>query len=134
MLSTSINLPVRFAETDAMGVVHHSVYIIWFEAGRVALLEAAGIPYAEVAAGGNHFAVTAVQVEYRASARFGDVVRVTSYLESVRSRQVKFRYEVHTIADNNFLASGSTEHICVDLQGRMTKIPEKVLEKLECRI
>ena len=48
-----------------MGVVHHSNYIIWFEAARVAWMEVAGTPYTEFAAGGNHFAVTGVQVEYR---------------------------------------------------------------------
>ena len=49
---------VRYAETDAMGIVHHSNYVIWFELGRIAWMDAVGVPYAEVAAGGNHFAVT----------------------------------------------------------------------------
>ena len=56
--TVALDIPVRFAETDAMGVVHHSNYIVWFEAARVAWMDAAGMPYTEVAAGGNHFAVT----------------------------------------------------------------------------
>ena len=94
-LRTTIDLPVRFAETDLMGVVHHSNYLIWFEAARVAWMDAAGVPYTEVAAGGHHFAVTAVQVEYRASARFGDTVRITAFVETLRSRKVDFGYDVH---------------------------------------
>ncbi|MFN8440771.1 MAG: thioesterase family protein [Caldilineaceae bacterium] len=131
MTTSSITLPVRFAETDAMGVVHHSNYVIWFEAARVALMEAAGTPYREVAAGGNHFAVTKLEVEYRAAARFGDNVQIVATVESIRSRQVKFRYEVYHPEAQTLLATGSTEHICVDLQNRMAKIPAYVVEKLQ---
>jgi acyl-CoA thioester hydrolase len=125
-----LDLTVRFAETDLMGVVHHSSYIIWFEAGRVAWMGAAGMPYAEVAATGHHFAVTAVQVEYRAAARFGDVVRVFTRLMRLRSRQVAFAYEVRHATSDERLATGSTEHICVDLDGRMAKIPAFVVARL----
>lgn len=131
MTQATITLPVRFAETDAMGVVHHSNYVIWFEAARVALMEESGIPYAEVAAGGNHFAVTKLNVEYRAVARFGDLVKITAVVENVRSRQITFSYEVHSAAEQTLLATGSTEHICVDLQNRMAKIPLYVINKLK---
>lgn len=126
-----LELPVRFAETDAMGIVHHSNYLIWFEAVRIAWLDAVGAPYAEVAAGGHHFAVTSACVEYRAPARFGDVVRVTGSVAEVRSRKVSFRYVIHNVATGVLIATGSTEHICVDLQGRMAKIPEWVHARME---
>ena len=125
-----LDLMVRFAETDLMGVVHHSTYIIWFEAGRVAWMTAAGMPYAEVAGTGHHFAVTAVHAEYRAAARFGDVVRVITRLTRLRSRQVAFAYEVRHATTDERLANGSSEHICVDLDGRMAKIPEQVVARL----
>lgn len=125
-----LELTVRFAETDAMGVVHHATYVIWFEAGRVAWMEAAQMPYAEIAAGGHHFAVTALRVEYRTAARFGDRVRVVTWLERLRSRQVAFRYEVRHAAGDELLATGVSEHICVDLDGRMAKIPAAVVERL----
>jgi acyl-CoA thioester hydrolase len=125
-----LDLTVRFAETDLMGVVHHSSYVVWFEAGRVAWMEAAGMPYAEVAGTGHHFAVTAINVEYRAAARFGDVVRIISRLTRLRSRQVAFGYEVRNAITDERLATGSSEHICVDLDGRMAKIPEDVIARL----
>lgn len=129
-----LDLSVRFAETDAMGVVHHSNYLIWFEAARVAWMDAAGMPYAEVAAGGNHFAVTAVDVEYRAPARFGDTVRISAAVRQLRSRHVSFTYTVRLAPEGVLLASGHTEHICVDLQGRMAKIPDEVLRRLAAGI
>ena len=125
-----LDLTVRFAETDLMGVVHHSTYVIWFEAGRVAWMTAAGMPYAEVGDTGHHFAVTALHAEYRAAARFGDVVRVITRLSRLRSRQVAFRYEIRNAASDERLAVGSSEHICVDLEGRMAKIPEFVVARL----
>ena len=86
--TVDLELAVRFAETDLMGVVHHSSYVVWFEAGRVAWMGAAGMPYSEVAQTGHHFAVTAIHVEYRAAARFGDVVRVITRLTRLPVRVV----------------------------------------------
>lgn len=126
----AVDLPVRFAETDLMGVVHHSNYVVWFEAGRVAWMDAAGMPYAEFAATGHHFAVTGIQAEYRAAARFGDVVRVISRPTRLRSRQVAFAYVVENAATGVRLATGVSEHICVDLEGRTAKIPAALMQRL----
>ena len=126
-----LDLAVRFVETDLMGVVHHSTYLVWFEAGRVAWMHAARMPYTEVAAGGHHFAVTGISAEYRAGARFGDTVRVITWLSKLRSRQATFKYEVRVVGDSEILlATGTSEHICVDLDGRMAKIPESVAARL----
>lgn len=129
--TATTDVAVRFAETDAMGVVHHGTYIIWFECGRVAWMAAVGMPYSEIAAQGNHFAVTGIHASYRASARFGDTVRVVTQLLKLRSRQIEFSYEVRSVADDRLLATGISEHVCVDLDGRMTKIPATVLERLQ---
>jgi acyl-CoA thioester hydrolase len=126
----AVDIPVRFAETDAMGVVHHSAYIVWFEAGRIAWMAAAGMPYTEIAAAGRHFAVTAIHAEYRHAARFGDTVRVVTRLAKLRSRFVEFVYDVLNAADGSLLARGSSEHVCVDLDGRMAKIPDAIVERL----
>lgn len=123
-------VPVRFAETDAMGVVHHSNFIVWFEAGRIAWLDAVGVPYTEIAAGGHHFSVTGVQAEYRAPARFGDVVCIETRVDRLRSRQVSFVYTIRRQSSNDLLVTGRSDHICVDLEGRMAKIPDGVMERL----
>ena len=128
--SASLDLPVRFVETDAMGVVHHSNYLVWFEAARVHWMDVAGVPYAEVAEGGHHFAVPAAAVEYRAPARFGDTVRIRVSLSQLRSRQIRFAYVVENVASSTLLATGFTQHICVDLTGHMAKIPSTILDRL----
>lgn len=126
-----LDITVRFAETDLMGVVHHGAYVIWFEAGRIAWMEAAGMPYAEIAQGGHHFAVTGIQAEYRTAAHFGEPIQVVTRLAQLRSRQVSFTYEIVQPNQGTRLATGRSDHICVDLDGRMAKIPPAVLERLE---
>ena len=123
-------IDVRFAETDQMGVVHHSSYVVWFEVGRVAWMKAARMPYAEVADSGYNFAVTAIHAAYRASCRFGDTVQLITRLTKLRSRQVEFSYEVRNSADQTLLATGNSEHICVDSAGKMTKIPPSIYDRL----
>ena len=127
----AVDIRVRFAETDAMGIVHHSAYIVWFEAGRIAWLDAVGVPYAEIAAAGYHFAVIGVEVDYRTPARFGDTVRIVSRVTDLRSRKVDFAYEVRQTSTDLLLASGRTRHICVDLEGRAAQLPASFRARLD---
>jgi acyl-CoA thioester hydrolase len=127
--SFTLDVVVRFAETDAMGVVHHAAYIVWFEAARVAWMAALGIPYQEFAAGGRHFAVTGLTASYRRNCRFGDAVQVHISLLQVRTRQISFAYEV--IANGAVIAAATTDHICVDLDGNAVRIPENVLAVMQ---
>lgn len=129
-MTHTLDIAVRFAETDLMGIVHHSAYVVWLEAGRVAWMQAMGTPYAELSASGRHFAVTGLHVNYRASCTFGDVVRIETTLSSARSRQVVFGYRVLDANTGELLATGRSEHICVDTNGRMTKIPADLLRRL----
>lgn len=128
--SFSLDITVRFAETDLMGVVHHASYIVWFEAGRVAWMGAAGLPYARISNAGFNFAVTDVQCRYRTAIRFGDPVQVITRLVDLRSRRVAFSYEVVNSATGQLCATGSSVHICVDNDGAMTRIPDWVVEGL----
>lgn len=125
-----LDITVRFAETDQMGVVHHSGYVVWFEAGRVAWMEAAGMPYTEIAGAGFNFAVTDLQCRYRNAIRFGDPVQVVTRLGIFRSRQIEFLYKIRNRETEVIYADGHTRHICVDRAGRMTRVPEWIAERL----
>ncbi len=125
-----LDITVRFVETDQMGVVHHSEYIVWFEAGRVAWMAAAGMPYTEIAGAGYNLAVTDLQCRYRNAIRFGDAVQVITRLGSLRSRQVEFVYEIRNPHTGDIYADGHTRHICVDGDGRMTRLPDWIAQRL----
>ena len=113
-----------------MGIVHHGVYAEWLEAGRVAWLDAAGIPYLEVAQGGHHLAVTGLTIAYRTPARFGNTIEVATSLTSLQSRKASFAYEVYNAADRALLATAHTEHICVDEDAHVARIPGDVGERI----
>ena len=118
-------LHVRYAETDQMGVVHHSAYIVWFEEGRSAWMRAMGSDYAELEASGLNLAISEVNARYIAPALFGRQVTVRSWIEAIRSRTVKICYEVVDAESRQTLATGCTRHICIDRQGKITRIPER---------
>ena len=113
---------VRFAETDAMGVVHHASYIPWLEETRVALLAHGGHDYAEVHAGGLDLAVVDVAARYRRPVRFGDAVTVHAGVAEASRSLIQIAYLVE--ADGEVALTGVTTHACVDRAGRPMRVPE----------
>ena len=100
---------VRYAETDAMRIVHHSNYIIWFELGRVEYMKQIGSDYAAIEHSGHFFAVTEVGARYLSPARFGDTVKIRTWLDEVRSRTLVLRYEVR-LEDTGYRLHSSRLH------------------------
>ena len=75
-----MKLRVRFAETDQMGIAHHGAYVIWMEAARVEWLRGIGMNYRDLEAGGVSLAVSELQISYRHSAAFDDLLSVKTSL------------------------------------------------------
>ena len=124
MENTETTFHVRYAETDAMGVVHHSTDIVWFEEGRSHYLRARGADYARLEEAGYFFAISELQARYIASARYGQQVTVRTQLESLRSRSLTLTYEVLEAESKELLVTGRTKLICVDRGGDVVRIPE----------
>jgi acyl-CoA thioester hydrolase len=122
---------VRYAETDQMGVVHHSAYIVWFEEGRSSWMRAMGSNYADFEASGLNLAVSEVYARYQAAALYGRRVTVRTWMEEVRSRTAKICYEVLDTDSDRTLVTGYTQHICVDREGKVVRIPQHWRELLQ---
>lgn len=123
----TVDVEVRYAETDQMGVVHHSVYLVWFELARTALCKKSGYHYAEIEKRGYFLVVTGTETRYLKSATYGMQVTVTCWLERLSSRLLRFAYEIHHGEDR--LSSGATEHVWLAREtGRPCRIP-KFLEE-----
>ncbi len=120
---------VRYAETDAMGVVYHANYIIWFEVGRGEYMRQRGGSYADLEAQGYLLPVTEVSARYLASCRYGDLVTVRTWVEELKSRQVIFGYEVVNVAGQT-LCTGKSVHLCVDREGNVRALPAWVKDIL----
>lgn len=127
-----VRLRVRYAETDQMGVVHHSVYPIWFEAARTELARATGIPYSEWERDGTYLMLSDLSVRYRRPAIYDEEVNVGVRVAAVASRRVVFAYRV-TRSDGTVLAEGETRHLVVSRSsGRPTALPRHLRDALSC--
>jgi acyl-CoA thioester hydrolase len=112
---------VRFAETDAMGIVHHAAYLPYLEEARVAYLDAIDHPYASVRAEGVDFAVLEAWVRYAAPLRFDDRVDVHVAVASATRATFQMAYLL-TVA-GAVRSTGVTVHGAVDGAGRPVRMP-----------
>jgi acyl-CoA thioester hydrolase len=126
-MKESITLRVRFAETDAMGVVYHSRYFEFLEMARVALMDTMGLPYSEMSRSGYHLPVLELHGKYIHSASFDDELTVTVWIHTLKGIHMELRY---TITKGSMLIfEGSTTHAFVNNAGRPCRPPEDVLTK-----
>lgn len=122
-------LRVRYAETDKMGVVYHSNFVIWFEVGRVELMRQIGFQYSEMEAEDNcHIPVVDLRVRYKAPALYDDEIVIRTQIKNVRSSLLHFSYEVFRESDRTLLATGETMHIIVNNKLERTTLPEKYMQ------
>ncbi|MGI9055215.1 MAG: acyl-CoA thioesterase [Pyrinomonadaceae bacterium] len=122
---------VRYAETDKMGIVHHSNYLIWFEFGRSEFCRARDFSYKEMEEVDSALLVVAeAYCRYKAPAFYEDVLTIRTKLEEIRSRSIRFVYEVVRHADNALLAEGETLHLVTDHNKKVRSLPAQYKEKL----
>ena len=120
---------VRYAETDASGIVYNSNYLIWFELGRGEFFWQQGRDYhRDVEQRGFSWPVTEAFLRYLAPAHYGEMVTVRCWLEELQSRSVRIGYEVLNAATKQLLCTGWTKHLNIDHQGRVRAIPPDLRE------
>ncbi|MGE0641539.1 MAG: acyl-CoA thioesterase [Thermoanaerobaculia bacterium] len=125
-----VEIEVRYAETDQMGVVHHANWIVWLELARTRLCLDAGFHYSEIEKQGLLLLVTGVNVTYRGAARYGEAVTVSCWVREVASRGVTFAYLVRR--GDAVLATAETQHVWVDAESRRpVRFPEALKAPFE---
>lgn len=117
---------MRYAETDRMGVVYHSHYLVWCEIGRTDHIRSLGTTYRELEQEGVTLAVTEASVRYLAPARYDDVVRVRTSIGHAGSRTVDFDYVITNAATGTRLATAFTRLISLDRDGRVVALPREL--------
>jgi acyl-CoA thioester hydrolase len=122
---------VRYAETDKMGIVHHSNYLIWFEAGRSDLCRARGFSYKEMEEQDNALMVVAeTYCRYKSPAFYEDILTVRTQVAEIRSRSIRFIYEIYRDSDETLLAEGETLHLVTGQDKKVRLIPDVYKERL----
>jgi acyl-CoA thioester hydrolase len=118
-----VPLRVRYAETDAMGIVHHSSYIVYFEEARSAYARERGVPYSEFERTGHYLVVSEVNVRYLKPARYEQALVIRVWISEMKSRTMIFQYEVLDSDTQQRLATAVTKHVCVNRDGQIARIP-----------
>jgi acyl-CoA thioester hydrolase len=127
MIRSRASVTVRYAETDMMGVVYHANYLPWFEIGRTTLLKEIGISYRDLETDGFRLPVLEVSARYLRPARYDDALEVITVLKERPLVRIRLEYEVRR--GDELLATGTTVHAFVDLQGGIVRPPAWVTQR-----
>jgi acyl-CoA thioester hydrolase len=122
MCSGEIQIRVRYAETDRMGLLHHANYLVYFEQGRTELLRSTGIAYRDLEDQGFLLVLTRVEVRYKAPARYDDLLTLRTSVERTTAVRIDHCYEL--MRDGTLLAEGKTTLACIDREGRVQGLPD----------
>lgn len=125
-LHHDVEFRVRYAETDQMGVVYHTNYLVWCEVGRTDFIRQRGMSYADIERAGIGLAVTELSARFHAAARYDDMVRVRTTLADVRSRGITFDYVITNAATGDRLVTARTALVSIDRSGRLVALPNEI--------
>ena len=130
----STELRVRFNETDAQGVVHNAVYLVWFEIARVAYLAQFPGGYGGLVEQGVDATTVEASVRYRSPCRFDEVLLVHARTTDLRGARFRFEYLIErTSTPPATVADGWTAHACVDSRTlRPVRMPSWLAEAIAC--
>jgi acyl-CoA thioester hydrolase len=121
----TITIRVRYPEVDAMGYLHHSRYLQYFEMGRVELLRGMGISYADLERQGVFFVVIKAEIKYKSPARYDEELQLTTTVVKQTFVRIDHSYELRRGA--TVLAEASTSIACVGRDGQVRKIPDELI-------
>jgi acyl-CoA thioester hydrolase len=122
MIRSRVQVTVRYAETDMMGVVYHANFLPWFEIGRTTLLKEMGISYRELEAAGFRLPVIEVRAKFLRPALYDDVLTVITTLPDPPVLRIRLEYEVRRGED--LIATGGTVHAFINREGQPVRPPD----------
>jgi len=121
-------LRVRYAETDAQGVVYHANYLVYFEVARSTFTRSRGLAYQQMEEAGWYLMVVEASLRFKAPARYDDRLTVGTRVAKLRGKLLGFDYEIRQADSGLLLVTGETLHICLDEDKRPRELPAQVLE------
>lgn len=126
MLSGEIEIRVRYAETDRMGLLHHANYLVYFEQARTELLRTRGAAYKELEDQGFFLVIAKIEIKYKSPAHYDDVLRIRTTVTRTSPVRIEHRYEV--FRETAVICEGTSTLACVDRAGKLQAMPEWLIE------
>ena len=127
-----IDIRVRYAETDQMGVAYYANYLVWFEVGRGEFCRKKGFNYSKLESLGYRLVVTDVHCRYRNSVRFDELIAVRTWLKGAHKRIITFGYQIlrKDRGKEELIAEGETRHVNLDSAGTPKSLPKEFFDLL----
>jgi acyl-CoA thioester hydrolase len=122
--SYTIEILPRYSETDQGGMVHHSVYPVWFEMGRTELLRVNGLAYKKLEEASVFFVVAELRIKYRQPAKYDEKLQLETTCSAVTASKVEHSYKLTRGGDGIILAEGSSVLACINSEGKVRRVPE----------
>ena len=126
MLSGEIQIRVRYAETDRMGLLHHANYLVYFEQARTELLRSRGAAYKELEDGGFFLVIAKVEIKYKSPAHYDDVLTIRTTV--IRTTPVRIEHKYEVFREGALICEGATTLACVDREGKLQAMPQWLME------
>jgi acyl-CoA thioester hydrolase len=117
-----VEIRVRYAECDPMGVVHHSNYWAYFEYARTEMLRANGVRYRDLEAAGVLFVVYRCACTYKLPIRYDDLVIVRTTIERMTRTRIDHAYKI--LRGSDLCCEATTVLACVDRSGHPILMPD----------
>ena len=124
MKTHETEIRVRYQETDNMGVVYYANYFIWFEVARTEYLRSAGISYRKLEEKGAYLMVASATCQYKAPARYDDVVRIQTWIPRLKNSSLQFEHKL--FVGDKLIATGESIHVFTNSNGRPIRVPEEI--------
>lgn len=103
-------LTVRYAETDRMGIAHHSHYAVWLEQARTDYIKELGMTYSQMEEMGILVPLVELQCRFRQPVQYEDLLEVEAVLTAVSRAKLEFGYLLRRKGDPAILSTGRTVH------------------------
>ena len=129
MIASEIEVVVRYAETDMMGIVYHGSYLPWLEMGRTQLLKERGYPYKELEAKGLFLPVIEINLNYKRPAKYDDTLLVRTIMKDKPFVKIRLEYEI--LKEDERIATGYSVHAFMNKDGQAIKAPRDFLTAIE---
>jgi acyl-CoA thioester hydrolase len=121
---SEVQMRVRYAECDPMGLLHHAKYFEYLEASRTELLRASGVSYRDMEAEGFFFVVAKLEIRYKGPIRYDDIVTIHTQVERITRTRVDHSYKM--FVDGRLTTEATSTLACVGRDGRPTLMPENL--------
>jgi len=120
-MTGELQIRVRYAETDRMGLLHHANYLVYFEQARTELLRTHHGAYKELEDQGYYLVIARVEIKYKSPAHYDDVLTIRTTVTRTTPIRIEHKYKVFREAA--LICEGSTTLACVDRNGKLQAMP-----------